>query len=150
MIPTKIKALLAVTLSTSVIGFSYVCIKTGVKSNFPLDLLSDRLAISAILLLILRLFHCIKIDRISNKQKRKIISLSLLYPIGFFGFQILGIRLIPASEASLIYTLLPVVTLLISEIILKEKTTFLQKMGVSLSVGGVFLYCVTVVEAYNS
>lgn len=137
MISNKIKALLAITLSTSIIGLSYVFIKTGVKSNLPLDLLSDRLTIAAILLLILRQLHCIRINKISNKQRKRIISLSLLYPIGFFSFQILGIRLIPASEASLIYTILPVVSLLISAIILKEKTTFSQKIGVALSVGGV-------------
>ena len=134
----KVKALFAITLSTIIIGLSYVFVKVGVKSASPLDLLSDRLAIAGILLFILRYSRFLKINKVTKREKMKIIGFSLLYPIGFFTFQILGIMLIPASEASIVYATLPIFTLLISAIVLKEKTTLHQKAGIVLSVGGVF------------
>ncbi|MDH6310549.1 drug/metabolite transporter (DMT)-like permease [Dysgonomonas sp. PFB1-18] len=66
-----------------------------------------------------------------------LIELSLLYPIGFFAFQIFGILIIPTSEASIIYASLPIFTLLASSVILKEKTILHQKIGTVLSVAGI-------------
>ncbi|MDH6310543.1 drug/metabolite transporter (DMT)-like permease [Dysgonomonas sp. PFB1-18] len=90
MIPNvnKIKALLAIVLSTTIIGLSYVFIKNGLKWGSPLDLLSDRLAISGLLLLIFRYSGFIKIDKIDRNVKYKLIGVSSSFPtkptLGFF------------------------------------------------------------------
>ena len=133
----KIKALLAIFLTTLIVGLSFVFVKMGLKYSTPVDLLADRLLVAFVVICLLRSFGAVKIGKIAKKQKIGLLGLSFLYPTGFFALQISGIEIIPATEASTIYALLPIFTLIGSAILLKEKTSLLQKSGALLSVLGV-------------
>lgn len=133
----KIKALLAIFLTTLIVGLSFVFVKMGLKYSTPVDLLADRLLVAFVVICLLRSFGAVKIGKIAKKQKIGLLGLSFLYPTGFFALQISGIEIIPATEASIIYALLPIFTLIGSAILLKEKTSLLQKSGALLSVLGV-------------
>ncbi len=109
----------------------------GLKYSTPVDLLADRLLVAFVVICLLRSFGAVKIGKIAKRQKIGLLGLSFLYPTGFFALQISGIEIIPATEASIIYALLPIFTLIGSAILLKEKTSLLQKSGALLSVLGV-------------
>lgn len=134
---SKTKAFLAIFLSSTIIGLSYTFVKIGLKYSSPFDLLADRLLLAFIVLLSLNLSGLIKIEKINKTQKLKLLGVSFLYPIGFFAFQIMGINIISASESAVIYALMPIFTLIASAIILKEQTSWIQKIGILLSVLGV-------------
>lgn len=134
---TKITAIASLLASAIIIGFSYVVLKTGLKYASPFTVLIDRLVIAVLVVFLLKKTGVITIDKISNEQKVKLFFLSALYPIAFFMFQNFGIKHITASEASIIYSLIPILTTIASAIVLKEKTTGLQKFGILLSFGGI-------------
>lgn len=133
---TKITAVASLFTSAIIIGFSYVVLKTGLKYASPFTILIDRLVIAVLVIFLLKKTGIITIDKVSNRQKVKLFFLSLLYPIAFFLFQNFGMQYITASEASIIYSLIPILTTIASAIVLKEKTTLLQKFGILLSFGG--------------
>ncbi|WP_262250362.1 DMT family transporter [Parapedobacter soli] len=133
---TKITAVASLLASAIIIGFSYVVLKIGLKYASPFTVLIDRLVIAVLVIFLLKKTGVIAIDKISKEQKVKLFFLSALYPIAFFLFQNFGIKHITASEASIIYSLIPILTTIASAIVLKEKTTLLQKFGILLSFGG--------------
>lgn len=132
----KIKATAYLLISSVIIGFSFVVLKTGLGYASPLTILIDRLLIAALVIFLLKKAGIITIDKISFLQKVRLFFLSQLYPIAFFLFQNFGIKHITVSETSIIYSLVPVFTTIASAIILKEKTSLLQKFGILLSFGG--------------
>lgn len=133
---TKITAVASLLTSAVIIGFSYVVLKTGLKYASPFTVLIDRLVIAVLVIFLLKKTGVITIDKISKEQKVKLFFLSALYPIAFFLFQNFGIKHITASEASIIYSLIPILTTIASAIVLKEKATLLQKFGILLSFCG--------------
>ena len=135
----KIKALLAIFLTTLIIGLSYVFVKMGLTFSTPIDLLADRLLVAFVVIYTLRLSGVVKIQNVTKKQKLELLAISFLYHTGFFALQISGIKIIPATEAAIIYALLPIFTLIASAALLKEKTPFLQTTGAVLSVAGVLI-----------
>lgn len=135
--PTKITAVVSLLASAIIIGFSYVALKTGLKYASPFWVLIDRLVIALLVIFIIKKAFVIKVDKISKKQKNKLFFLSALYPIAFFLFQNFGIKYVTASETSIIYSLVPIFTTIASAILLKEKTTLMQKFGILLSFCGI-------------
>jgi drug/metabolite transporter (DMT)-like permease len=129
-------AITSLLASSIIIGFSYVVLKTGLEYASPFAILVDRLLIAAFFIFLLKKIGVIVIDKISAGQKVRLFLLSQLYPIAFFLFQNFGIKQITASEASILYSLIPIFTTIASAIILKERTTLLQKFGILLSFGG--------------
>lgn len=123
-------------ISAIIIGFSYVVLKTGLEYASPFTILIDRLLIAILAVYLLKKTGIITIENLTTGQKRRLFLLSLLYPIGFFLFQNIGINHTTASEAAILYSLVPIFTTVASAIILKEKTTAIQKFGILLSFGG--------------
>lgn len=132
----KITAFAALLVSAIIIGFSYVVLKTGLKYASPFTVLIDRLIIAALVIVILKQTGIIKIDKIDIRKKTKLFFLSLLYPVVFFLFQNFSMLYITASEASIIYSLIPILTTIAAALVLNERTTSLQNFGVVLSFGG--------------
>lgn len=132
----KITAVASLLISAIIIGLSYVVLKTGLAYASPFTILIDRLIIAVLVIVFLKVTGVINIDTIDARQKVKLFFLSLLYPIAFFLFQNFGMQYITASEASIIYSLIPILTTISSAIVLKEKTTGLQRLGILLSFSG--------------
>ena len=63
--------------------------------------------------------------------------MSLFYPLLFFIFQSFALQYISSSEAGILQALVPIFTLLLASVFLKEKTSLLQKFFLILSVAGV-------------
>ncbi len=131
-----VAAIASLLASSIIIGFSFVVLKKGLEYASPFTVLIDRLLIAALVVFFLKKTGIIVIDKISKAQKVNLFLLSLLYPIAFFLFQNFGIKYISASETAIVYSFIPILTTIVSAIVLKERTTISQKFGILLSFCG--------------
>ncbi len=122
---------------TSIVGFSFIFLKIGLRYADPLDLMAHRFTAAAISLVLMWIVGIIRIPRFSLKKAKSLLMLSLFYPLLFFSLQTFGMEYSTASEAGIIFASVPVITLLAARIVLKEKTTLLQKTGIALSIAGI-------------
>ena len=132
----KKKAYIAAVLYAIIIGFSFLFSKLTLALASPLDTLAHRFTVSFIFASIPVLLGWIKLD-INKKDILRILPLSLFYPTMFFGFQIFGLVYISSSEAGIIQAAIPIFTMILSIIFLKERPSILQKISMLLSVAGV-------------
>ena len=70
-------------------------------------------------------------------SRKDILPMSLFYPLLFFILQSFALQYISSSEAGILQALVPIFTLLLASVFLKEKTSLLQKFFLFLSVAGV-------------
>ena len=107
-----------------------------IRTSGPIDMLAHRFSVSFIVIAVLVIFKVVKVDYTIDKIK-KILPIALINPIAFFGFQAFGLQYATSSEAGILTASAPVFALILASIILKEKTTTLQKLSVLVSVIGV-------------
>lgn len=135
----KTKAYLAALSFSAIIGFSFLFTKIALGYASPLTNLAHRYTIAALVLVVLHQTKLIKVS-LSRKDILSILSilpLSLFYPLLFFIFQSFALQYISSSEAGILQALVPIFTLLLASVFLKEKTSLLQKFFLILSVAGV-------------
>jgi drug/metabolite transporter (DMT)-like permease len=84
-------------------------------------------------------FKWINFNYINYIRERilKIIPISLLYSLSFFAFQTFGLQYTSSAEGGILLSASPIFTLILATYFLKEKTTFLQKISILISVSGV-------------
>lgn len=131
------KAYIGLILITIIIGLSFIFVIIGLRHASPMDLLAHRFTAAAISILILWIFGFIKMPRFNFKKAKSLLLLSLFYPLLFFGLQTFGLEHSTASEAGIIFSTTPIITLIAASLFLKEKTTVLQKIGIVLSIVGI-------------
>lgn len=124
-------------IMTLIIGLSFIFIKIGLRYSSPVDLLAHRFTAAALSLFVLWMLGYVKMPRLNIKKTKSLLLLSLFYPMLFFALQTFGMQYSSASEAGIIFATTPIITLIAAGFFLKEKTTWLQKMGVVLSIAGI-------------
>lgn len=124
-------------LMTAIIGLSFIFVKIGLKYANPMDLLAHRFTAGTISIGALWIFGFLKFSSFSWSKAKLLLLLSLFYPLLFFAFQTFGMEYSTASEAGIIFATVPIITLVIAGMFLKERTTVLQKLGIVLSGVGV-------------
>lgn len=132
----KRKAYIAAISYAFVIGLSFLCVKLTLSVASPIDTLAHRFTVAFIGIVILLVFTKNKLT-IKKQDLLKILPLALLYPIVFFTFQVLGLARISSSEAGIIQATIPIFTLALASLLLKEKATWGQYVAISISVLGV-------------
>ena len=132
----KTKAYLAALSFSAIIGFSFLFTKVALGYASPLTNLAHRYTIAALVLVVLHQTKLIKVS-LSKKDILSILPMSLFYPLLFFIFQSFALQYISLSEAGILQALVPIFTLLLASVFLKEKTSLLQKFFLFLSVAGV-------------
>ena len=132
----KTKAYLAALSFSAIIGFSFLFTKIALGYASPLTNLAHRYTIAALVLVILHQTKLINVS-LSRKDILSILPMSLFYPLLFFIFQSFALQYISSSEAGILQALVPIFTLLLASVFLKEKTSLLQKFFLILSVAGV-------------
>ena len=133
----KNRAYLGLILMTIIVGLSFILVKIGLRHANPMDLLAHRFTAGAISVGVLGLFGFLKFSALTWPKAKALLLLSLFYPLLFFAFQTFGMEYSSASEAGIIFATVPIITLVVAGIFLKEKTTVLQKIGIGLSLGGI-------------
>ncbi|WP_155593346.1 DMT family transporter [Lysinibacillus cavernae] len=132
----KRKAYIAAIIYAFVIGLSFMFVKVTLTVASPIDTLAHRFTFALIGIALLMAFTQNKLT-IKRQDFFKILPLAILYPIAFFTFQVLGLAKISSSEAGIIQATIPIFTLALASVILKEKATKGQLVSISLSVLGV-------------
>lgn len=117
-------------------GLSFLFVKISLNYSDPLNILAHRFSFAFIFLLILKLSKKVDIN-VSSSDFKSLLPISILYPTLFFTFQTFGLLNMSSSEAGIILATVPVFTLILAKIFLKEESTMLQKLFVILSVLGV-------------
>ena len=132
----KTKAYLAALAFSTIIGFSFLFTKVALGFASPLTNLAHRYTVAAIVLFMLQQSKLIQV-KLSKEDILSILPMSLFYPLLFFMFQSFALQYISSSEAGILQALVPIITLILASVFLKEKTTFIQKFFLCLSVAGV-------------
>lgn len=128
-------AYLAAIAYALIIGFSFMFVKLAIQVANPLDLLAHRFSLSFLVLTVPVLTGWLPF-RIQRQDLLRLLPLGLFSPVLFFTFQTFGLVTTSSSEAGIIQATVPVFTLIMATIFLKERTTLLQKLSLLLSVGG--------------
>lgn len=132
----KRKAYIAAISYAFIIGLSFMFVKMTLVVATPLDTLAHRFTVAFIVATMFILFTKNKV-KMSWKDIARIAPLALLYPILFFGFQVFGLARTSSSQAGIIQATVPIFTLVLAILILKEKAKRAQLVSISLSVLGV-------------
>ncbi len=119
-------------------GLSYLFTKQITEWASPLTLLSWRFIFAFLLICLCILTGIIKIS-FKGKPLLPLIWIALLQPTIYFFAETMGIRLTSASESGAIIACIPIVTLLASSLILKEKPTKFQTAGICVTLAGVIV-----------
>jgi drug/metabolite transporter (DMT)-like permease len=131
LMSAKIRAHLALLLTTIIFGFHYVVAKNLMPDHFtPMQLIFLRLLFATFIFWIFqKLFVPEKVD------KKDLVRLAVLGLVGFAANQAFfyeGLNLTSPVDASLIHILNPILVLILASIIIREKIT-------SYKLGGIFL-----------
>ncbi|MFF2094238.1 DMT family transporter [Paenibacillus sp. NPDC058174] len=132
----NVSAYLAAIAYAVIIGFSFLFVKVTVATAHPLDVLAHRFSIGLIAVAIPFLLGWVRI-RIKLRDLWRIAPLALFSPVLFFFFQSYGMINASSSEGGIILATVPIFTLLLASIFLKERTSLIQKLSLFLSVAGV-------------
>lgn len=133
---SKAKAYFSAIIYAFIIGFSFLFVKIALSITDPLTVLAHRFTIAFLVLFVASLFGWLQV-KLSVRDMLYILPISLFYPTFFFAFQIFGLVYISSSEAGIIQAIIPILTMILASIFLKETTSSLQKMALILSVCGV-------------
>ncbi len=132
---TKTKAYLSAIIYSVITGLSFLFGKTGLQYAHPLDLLAYRFTAAFIAMMIPVLFKLVDLN-INKDMLKRIIPMAIFSPVIFFGLQSFGLNLLPSSEAGIFLSISPIFTMILASYVLNEKTTFLQKISIFISVSG--------------
>lgn len=130
------KAYFTAVLYALIIGFSFLFVKVALTYADPLTVLAHRFTISLGAAAIPIFFGRLKLQVI-GKDMVKILPLSIFYPTLFFALQTFGLVYLPSAEAGVIQSMVPIFTLILATLFLKEESSTLQKGALILSVIGV-------------
>ena len=125
-------------LASTIYGLSYVFTKHISNFHSPLTIIGWRFVVAFGVMELLRRFKVITITY-RGKDVRALLRLVFLYPVSYFLAETFGIRWTTASESGIVISTIPVATLLLSALILKEKPTRYQMIGIATSTMGIVL-----------
>ncbi len=135
MLPFR-KAYLSALGYTVIIGFVFIFIKIALKTSDPLNILAHRFTFSFLFLYALKKLGLLQIT-LTKKDYFRLFPLALFFPLLFFGFQHYSLLYITVSEGGIIQATVPLFTLLLATIFLKEYPTKGMFAFLCLSVFGV-------------
>lgn len=110
--------------------------KIGLEVMTPMELISFRFLLAALIMTLLKAFKLIRVD-LKGKDMRMILLTSFCEPVLYFIFEVMGVSMTSTSKAGLIISLIPVFVAIFSVIFLHEKLRTSQIGFIILSVSGV-------------
>ena len=139
---SKVKAYVFLLSYTAIMGLSFLFAKIALPQTAPMTLLAHRFLIAFVSILPVAVYKREELN-LSVKMIRDIFPLSLVTPVLFFLFQLYGLSRVASAEAGVIQATVPIFTLILSSLMLKEQISFWQKIFTLISVlGAVFIFFV--------
>lgn len=136
------KGYIAASVYAVIIGLSFLSVKVAVKDSNPFDISAHRFLIALIAYLPI-LYKNRNVFSFTIQDARVLFLIGILYPVAFFLFQAFGLQTATSSQAGVLNALSPLVILIFSAFLLKEKITKKQVLYTVLSVSGVLLIFLT-------
>ena len=130
-------AILALCASVLFWGLSFTASKVALESLSPFAVLFLRFALAFVLLLPLAARR--GLPRLSPADHARVFAISILFPGCYFAFEILGLSLTTATNASLIAAAIPMMVLALSAFLARRYPGVRSLLGVAVSLGGVGL-----------
>jgi len=115
-------------------GFSFLFTRVALTSASAFTLLSWRFFTAFVFMTLLRAFRIVKIE--FKGFSVSLLCIGLFHPILYFTLETFGIALTSVSESSIIISTVPIVSMLMAALFLKEPPTRLQTVSVILAVLG--------------
>ncbi len=134
----RVKGIIIQIISEVMFGLSFMFTKEATETATPLQLLSWRFTLAAILFLLLIKIGLFKVS-FRGKNIKAALMLGLLHPIIYFLCENRGIALTSASESGTIISTIPIVTLLVSIFFLHIRPTRNQTAGIFITLAGVLI-----------
>ncbi len=132
----KLKAHLSGVGFAIIFGCSFLASKLALQHISPLGLLAYRFLLAFIVFEVLRLTKIIHIS--FSKSSLKLLGLVVLcQPVLYFLFETFALKLTTSSEAGMMIALIPIVVVILSTTILKEKPSLPQLIAIILSIVGI-------------
>jgi len=110
--------------------------KIGLVVMTPMELISFRFLLAALMMTLLKALKIIKVD-FKGKNIKMLLLISFCEPVLYFIFEVLGVSMTSTSEAGLMISLIPVFVAIFSVIFLHERLKPSQIGCIILSVAGV-------------
>lgn len=132
----KTIGILCAILSQFLFGLSFLFTKKITLLVSPISLLGWRYIIALASILLCRALGLIQIN-LKGKKLLPLILIGLMQPVLYFFTETLGIKLTTASESGVMIACIPISTMVFSTLLLKEKPSKLQVLGISVSLAGV-------------
>lgn len=110
--------------------------KMGLNVMTPMELISFRFLLAALVMTILKTLKIIKVD-FRGKNMKMVLITSFCEPVLYFIFEVMGVSMTSTSEAGLMISLIPVFVAIFSMIFLNERLRRSQVGFIILSVSGV-------------
>lgn len=123
-------------LNAAIVGLSFLFTKIALVSAGPIDTLTYRFAVSFAAMSIPVALGRVRLNY-RGKPLYPVLLLATLYPLAFFAFQAFGLERATSSEGGILHAFVPVLTMLLASVFLKERTTALQGLSIVLSGAGV-------------
>lgn len=119
-------------------GLSYIFTKAAMQTASPFTLLGWRFIIAITVIGICIYFRLIKIN-LKGKPLKPLLIVSLFSPCIYFIGETIGISHTTASESGVFLATIPVASLIASTLILKNKPSKLQIIGIFITLSGVLV-----------
>lgn len=129
-------AYIAAAAYAFITGLSFLFTKIALLTTNPLDILAFRFTAGFLGVLVLGSFGRFRFKN-NWLTIKKVLPLAFFYPLGFFLFQTYGLQYSSSSEAGILLATIPVFTLILATVFLKEETGLWQKLSILISVMGV-------------
>lgn len=138
---TLVGCLSAISCET-LYGLSYLFTKTATGSAGELQLLGWRFAAALLFFTLLRAGGVIHID-LKGKPVWPLVRAAILCPGVYFFCEVYGISLTTAAESGTMLASIPMVSMLLSSVMLKKRPTLMQKVGAPITLVGVVMSAVS-------
>ncbi len=128
----ELKGSVAALIVNIIFGLSFLFSKVALSYSHPLIILSMRFTVAFIALNLLWAFGVVKLE-LRGKPKKRILLMALAQPLLYFIFELYGIKNTSSALSGVIISLVPVVVIVLSTLVLKEKPTLSQIIFSALS-----------------
>lgn len=135
------KGMLAAAGAYTIFGFSYLFSKMALEVSEPMILLCVRFSVTVIVLNLLVAARVLKLD-LRGKNLWGPILLGILQPVLYFIFENYGLKYTTTSFTGMVSAISPIFTAVLGAILLRERPSLRQWVGIVISVAGVILVSV--------
>ena len=119
-------------------GFSFLFTKHATASVSAVTLLAWRFTIAFLAMSVCVVAGMMKIN-LKGKRIGLLLTIAILQPVVYYTGETLGIQYTTASESGVMIACIPIVTLLLSALILKKRPAGVQVMGICITMFGVIV-----------